>query len=333
MALPGGRAWESRDSSRSALAAPPQRQFAALQRACWPRLRASSPWWGLSARAAARAGFLVGPRLRLGLRRLLDSSLPLPPSHARPGSAATGSAFAAPLVLGLALLLLQLFATLPPRLLHFLVLPCSPFHFARLGPPRPLAHPVPRHRLRDRRAGLLGILDAQAQLRAKGIQRLHRPARSELPRLQPLVIRCLRHRAARQVVPQQVYPQLLTHHRRRLATQLGQTQTLLERADIHLRVPAAEIQTPDVLLAGRRGVRHRRDQVHLFAPETWLLHRDTQHAHRDLIGQRVPGRLIDGPGPARLFPALQVIVLAQRLAAVEVLLSRYRQAEAAIGLA
>src|SRR3989344_7321601 len=123
------------------------------------------------------------------------------------------------------------------------------------------------------------------------------------------VERRLRHEQADQVVSEQVHPQFLLDHRRRLATEHFHAEGGLDVAQVQLHVPAAPVQLGQRALSDPAMIEHRGDQD---------LPVDLHFSYGDLIWVRFVLRRCHPLGPRlRLRPAYEVIALTQRLTAAK----------------
>src|SRR5262245_2257256 len=93
------------------------------------------------------------------------------------------------------------------------------------------------------------------QQRRKGIHHLQRTLETHLQRQQATFLRGSGYLTPQQVVRQQMRPHLLVHHLRRLATQNVHLQSLLQRPQVQLDLPAIMPPKREAYNSPRRALR------------------------------------------------------------------------------
>ena len=179
----------------------------------------------------------------------------------------------------------------------------SSLSHSRLDAPRPIADPA----LGDQRKQAPAILRGRQTPRDPLRPQLHGVLEAQVTRVDAGIARGLRHQQPDQVVRQQMDPQLLLVHLRRLAAQHVHARGGLEVAQVQFDIPAPRIQRREIVLADLAMFQQRGDQ-HLVG--------DLDLAYRQFIGEP---RVLLGRHPLRarrrLGPAHEVVSRAQRLAA------------------
>src|SRR5262249_40923050 len=171
-----------------------------------------------------------------------------------------------------------------PRLVQTLGRLRPPLACPRLPAPRPVAHPVVRHRRQHRlyQPGAL-LRPCRLQLRRERRQSLLGALEADLARLHFARAGGHGHDRAQQVVRQQVNPDLLLDHLRRLAAQDVHLHRRFDGSDIDLPVPPPLIHTTD-LAAVYRGIEDRRWRLELLDAVVLVAGIDAHLPHQQGLG-------------------------------------------------